>query len=90
MSVFTHLKQLTPSQRHAVVASFLGWSLDAFDFFIFVFILSEIASEFSAGETLTTFAVVLTSAGTSKNLLHLERRAQKSGCSGLKRAATVD
>lgn len=60
MSVFTHLKQFTPSQRHAVVASFLGWALDAFDFFIFVFILSEIASEFSAGETLTTFAVVLT------------------------------
>jgi SHS family lactate transporter-like MFS transporter len=56
----THFKSLTPSQRHAIIASFLGWTLDAFDFFIFVFILTDIAKEFSAGETLTTFAVVLT------------------------------
>jgi MFS transporter, SHS family, lactate transporter len=58
--MYTHFKSLTPSQRHAIVASFLGWTLDAFDFFIFVFILTDIAKEFSADETLTTFAVVLT------------------------------
>jgi MFS transporter, SHS family, lactate transporter len=60
MSIITQFKSLTPGQRHAITASFLGWTLDAFDFFIFVFILTEIAQEFSAGETLTTFAVVLT------------------------------
>jgi MFS transporter, SHS family, lactate transporter len=60
MSITSEFKSLTPGQRHAITASFLGWTLDAFDFFIFVFILTEIAKEFSAGETLTTFAVVLT------------------------------
>ena len=29
----------TREQKHVVVASFLGWSLDAFDFFLLVFVL---------------------------------------------------
>lgn len=33
-------------QRAAVTASFLGWTLDAFDFFIVVFTLTAIAKEF--------------------------------------------
>ena len=32
--------------RKVVVASFLGWTLDAFDFFIMVFVFSDIAKEF--------------------------------------------
>ena len=39
-------RNLTTSQRHAFVASLAGWSLDAFDFFIFVFALKAIAGEF--------------------------------------------
>src|ERR1043166_9247808 len=31
---------------NAVVASFLGWSLDAFDFFVLVFAMPEIANDF--------------------------------------------
>ena len=34
----------TPRERHAVIAAFLGWALDAFDFFVLVFVLSDIAS----------------------------------------------
>ena len=37
---------LTRVQRRAFVASFAGWSLDAFDFFIFVFCLRSISTEF--------------------------------------------
>jgi SHS family lactate transporter-like MFS transporter len=37
---------LTPSERHTFVAAVAGWSLDAFDFFIFVFCLKSIAGEF--------------------------------------------
>src|SRR5215470_3951462 len=37
---------LTGMQRRAFFASLLGWSLDAFDFFIFVFCLRAISGEF--------------------------------------------
>jgi len=33
-------------QRHALAAGFLGWTLDAFDFFIVVFMLDRVAAEF--------------------------------------------
>ena len=36
----------TSQQKHVVVASFLGWALDAFDFFLLVFVLKDIAAEF--------------------------------------------
>ncbi len=32
--------------RHAVIAGFLGWTLDAFDFFLVVFALTDIGKEF--------------------------------------------
>jgi MFS transporter, SHS family, lactate transporter len=34
-------------QRNALVASFLGWTLDAFDFFVVVMVLTEIAKDFN-------------------------------------------
>jgi MFS transporter, SHS family, lactate transporter len=40
------LKSLSKSQRSAIWASYLGWTLDAFDFFLMVFMLSAIAKEF--------------------------------------------
>jgi MFS transporter, SHS family, lactate transporter len=37
----------TPSStRHAVLASFLGWTLDAFDFFVLVFLMDRLAAQF--------------------------------------------
>jgi SHS family lactate transporter-like MFS transporter len=41
---------LTAAQKKTVLASFLGWMLDAFDFFILVFVLGDIAKEFGAVE----------------------------------------
>ncbi len=35
--------------HHAVLAGFLGWTLDAFDFFIVAFVLAPIAREFGTG-----------------------------------------
>ncbi len=40
------LRELTGAQLKAFVASLLGWALDAFDFFIFVFCLKAISAEF--------------------------------------------
>ena len=43
---FEGLRGWTPAQKHVVAASFLGWMLDAFDFFLLVFVLSDVAKEF--------------------------------------------
>jgi MFS transporter, SHS family, lactate transporter len=40
------LRHYTGAQLHAFFASLAGWALDAFDFFIFVFCLSAISTEF--------------------------------------------
>jgi SHS family lactate transporter-like MFS transporter len=50
----------TRDQKHVVAASFLGWSLDAFDFFLLVFVLKDIAQEFNTQITNVTFAILLT------------------------------
>src|ERR1700740_3277073 len=50
----------TSEQKHVVAASFLGWSLDAFDFFLLVFVLKDIAEEFQVDITYVTLALLLT------------------------------
>jgi MFS transporter, SHS family, lactate transporter len=50
----------TSEQKHVVAASFLGWTLDAFDFFLMVFVLKDIAQEFHTEITDVTFALLLT------------------------------
>ncbi len=50
----------TPTQRHIVVASFLGWMLDAFDFFLVVFVLKRIAGDFGTDVKSVTYAIFLT------------------------------
>jgi SHS family lactate transporter-like MFS transporter len=48
------------SHRHAVVAGFLGWTLDAFDFFVVVFLFDTLAAEFHV----TKSAIVWTTTAT--------------------------
>jgi len=60
MSAFADLRSLTPSQRNTVIASFLGWTLDAFDFFILVFVLKAIADEFKTDVPAVSVALFLT------------------------------
>ncbi|MDR3465553.1 MAG: MFS transporter [Xanthobacteraceae bacterium] len=50
----------TSEQKHVVAASFLGWSLDAFDFFLMVFVLKDIAAEFHTDISNVTLAILLT------------------------------
>jgi SHS family lactate transporter-like MFS transporter len=50
----------TTEQKHVVAASFLGWSLDAFDFFLLVFVLKDIAAEFQTDISNVTLAILLT------------------------------
>ena len=46
MSMLGNFRSLTPVQRNTFVACFLGWSLDAFDYFILIFCASAIAGHF--------------------------------------------
>jgi MFS transporter, SHS family, lactate transporter len=60
MKLFDELRQLDGPQRRAVTASFLGWTLDAFDFFVLVFVISAIADEFHAAIADVAYAITLT------------------------------
>jgi MFS transporter, SHS family, lactate transporter len=50
----------SPTQRHIVLASFLGWMLDAFDFFLVVFVLKRLADDFGTDVKNVTYAIFLT------------------------------
>jgi len=60
MSVIADLKSLEPSQRSAIWASYLGWTLDAFDYFLLVFMLKAIAAEFGTDIAAVSSAIFLT------------------------------
>src|SRR5580692_9080376 len=47
-------------QFHAVAASFLGWTLDAFDFFVVVFLYDTLAREFGVDKSRIVLTVTLT------------------------------
>ncbi|HEX5418387.1 MAG TPA: MFS transporter [Gammaproteobacteria bacterium] len=54
------LKGWTPAQKHVVAASFLGWMLDAFDYFLLVFVINDVAKEFHTKVGSVTIALLLT------------------------------
>jgi len=60
MMIPAALSGWTSEQKHVVAASFLGWSLDAFDFFLLVFVLKDIAAEFHTDISNVTLAILLT------------------------------
>jgi len=51
---------LTPAARKTFVACFLGWSLDAFDFFLLTFVVTRIATDFHKAIPDVAFAITLT------------------------------
>jgi SHS family lactate transporter-like MFS transporter len=53
-----HAAAARSNASFAVVAGFLGWTLDAFDFFVVVFVLSAVAKSF--GRSIPTIALTLT------------------------------
>ena len=54
------LQGWTKEQRNVVIAAYLGWMLDAFDFFLMVFVFRDIAREFNTEVSSVAVAVVLT------------------------------
>jgi SHS family lactate transporter-like MFS transporter len=53
-------RSLSSRQRHAFAACFLGWSLDAFDYFILVFCVSAVAADFRVARSAVVEALALT------------------------------
>jgi SHS family lactate transporter-like MFS transporter len=51
-------KEARRNQGNAVLAGFLGWTLDAFDFFILTFVLATVATDFN--KTIPEMALTLT------------------------------
>jgi len=47
-------------QRNAVLASFLGWTFDAFDFFVLTFLIADIAKAFGELRQNVAFTLTLT------------------------------
>jgi SHS family lactate transporter-like MFS transporter len=54
----TDENRITPEARRAVTAAFLGWTMDAFDYFLVVLVYADIAEEF--GVSLTRMAFLTT------------------------------
>src|ERR1700736_125738 len=60
MEFIGHFRRLTVVQRNTFIACFLGWSLDAFDFFILIFCVSALATQFQTKVSAITEAIFLT------------------------------
>ncbi len=60
MDLLAEWKTFNRQQRNAFIASFLGWTLDAFDFFLMVFVLRAVAAEFHTDVKAVSLAIVLT------------------------------
>ena len=60
MEFIEHFRRLTSRQRNTFIACFLGWSLDAFDFFILVFCVNALATQFHSRVSAISEAIFLT------------------------------
>lgn len=60
MEALRLLRILNRDQRNTFVACFLGWSLDALDFFLLTFVLAPLARDFETSITKITGAITLT------------------------------
>ena len=70
---------LTGAQRAAILASYLGWTLDAFDFFLMVFLIKSIAETFHADIKAVSEALFLTLAARPVGALLFGWAAERWG-----------
>ncbi len=69
----------TSTQRNVAFASFASWMLDAFDFFLLVFVLSDVAANFHTSITDVSLSIMLTLAVRPIGALLFGRLAEKFG-----------
>src|SRR6202789_2466505 len=71
--------QWTRRQKNVVVAAYLGWTLDAFDFFLMVFMFTDIAATFHVDVRNVAEAVFLTLAARPIGAFVFGRLADRFG-----------
>ncbi|MBI3677846.1 MAG: MFS transporter [Proteobacteria bacterium] len=76
---FAAFKGWTPVQKHVVAASFLGWMLDAFDFFLMVFVIKDVAHDFGVEREAVALAITLTLAFRALGAFIFGRLADRFG-----------
>lgn len=54
------LRSLSADQRNTFIASFAGWTLDAFDFFLVTFVLVQLSHDFTKTVPQVAFAITVT------------------------------
>ena len=69
----------TKSQKNVVVAAYLGWTLDAFDFFLMVFMFKDIATTFHVDVKNVVEATFLTLAARPIGAFIFGRLADRFG-----------
>ncbi|HEY8683208.1 MAG TPA: MFS transporter [Rhodanobacter sp.] len=79
MSLLAPLRELDSTQRHTVLASFLGWTLDAFDYFLLTFVIVAVAKDFNVGKAEVTYGLFLTLAARPLGALLFGRLADRFG-----------
>jgi len=79
MQFLSVLRELDTTQRKVVLASFLGWTLDAFDYFLLVFVIPEVARDFKVGIPEVAFSLTLTLAARPFGAFLFGRLADRYG-----------
>jgi MFS transporter, SHS family, lactate transporter len=67
------------SQRNVVIAAYLGWTLDAFDFFLMVFMFKDISRDLHSSMQVVSTAVLLTLGMRPIGALFFGRLADRFG-----------
>ena len=80
---------LTKDQRNAFVASWLGWAMDAFDYFLLVFVLTDVAEDFEVSKTKVAVATTLTLAARPLGSLSGGQRQRALVAQGLAQESEV-
>jgi MFS transporter, SHS family, lactate transporter len=60
MSALSQLRGLQPDSRNAFISALLGWTMDAFDYFIVVLVYGDIAKDFGVSLTKMAFLTTVT------------------------------
>src|SRR6185312_9141798 len=79
MSALAALRALDTTQRHTVAATFLGWTLDAFDYFLLVMVMPAVAKSFGVDVPDVAIALLLTLAFRPLGALIFGRLADRYG-----------
>src|SRR5947209_6712007 len=60
MSVVSQFRGLSKDSRNAFISALLGWTMDAFDYFIVVLVYAEVAKDFNVSLTKMAFLTTVT------------------------------